>query len=302
MDPHATKFLWTGMRWNAAILLGRLTWVGVAFGLALLAAFFFDRFDPERAGGLPVRKQGRGRSLVGAGMAPSHPVDRTERPAHGSQRLTGYLTGLSRSGSLARPRTRLLGLVIAELRLLIRGHGWWWYVGAAGLFIGCLASPLDTARSGVILAAWIWPVLAWSQMGSREERYATGSLIFSSPRAVPRQLLASYLAGVLLAALTGGGLALHLLFAGEFTGLGAWAAGAFFIPALALALGVTTGTRKAFEAIYTGWWYVGPLHHIPGADFMGTTAQSSSPVRFLMAAGMLMLIAYAWRRGKLAYA
>jgi hypothetical protein len=196
----------------------------------------------------------------------------------------------------------LWGLVIAELRLLVRGHGWWWYVGAAGLFIGCLASPLDTARSGVIVAAWIWPVLAWSQMGSREERYATGSLIFSSPRAVPRQLLATYLAGVLLAALTGGGLALHLLFAGEFAGLGAWAAGAFFIPAMALALGVTTGTRKAFEAIYTGWWYMGPLHHIPGADFMGTTAQSSTPLRFLLAAGMLMLMAYAWRRGKLAYA
>jgi hypothetical protein len=170
------------------------------------------------------------------------------------------------------------------------------------LFIGCLASPLEVARSGVIVFAWLWPVLIWSQMGTREEQFSTGSLVFSAPRAVPRQLLALFVAGVLVAALTGGGLALRLIIAGDFAGLAAWDAGALFIPALALALGVTTGSRKFFEALYTAWWYVGPVHHICSADFMGTTAQSSTPAVYLAAAVVLVAAAYSWRKVRLAYA
>jgi hypothetical protein len=92
------------------------------------------------------------------------------------------------------------------------------------------------------------------------------------------------------------------LFARDVAGLAAWGAGALFIPALALALGVTTGTRKFFEALYTAWWYVGPLHHTPQVDFMGTTAQSSTPGSYLAAAVALVFIACTWRAVKLANA
>ena len=59
---------------------------------------------------------------------------------------------------------------------------------AGGLIVACLAAPLSASSGGVVLAAWIWPLLIWSQMGSREARYATGSLIFSAPHALQRQL------------------------------------------------------------------------------------------------------------------
>jgi hypothetical protein len=175
-------------------------------------------------------------------------------------------------------------------------------LGAAGLFIACVASPLGAARSGVIVVAWLWPVLVWSQMGTRETQFSTGSVIFSAPHAVPRQLLATFTAGVLLAALTGGGLALHLIIGADFTGLAAWATGALFIPALALSLGVASGSRKFFEALYTAWWYIGPLHHIRNLDYMGTTPESSTPARYLIAAIVLVLVAYSWRRVRLAWA
>jgi hypothetical protein len=142
-------------------------------------------------------------------------------------------------------------------------------------------------------------MLIWSQLGTREALFSTGSLIFSAPHAVPRQLLATYAAGVMVAVLTGGGLGIHLLIARDFAGLGAWAAGALFIPALALALGVMTGSRKFFEALYTAWWYVGPLHHTPKIDFMGTTPMSSTPGPYLAAAAALVLIAYVWRKVRL---
>jgi hypothetical protein len=295
-------FLWSGLIWTPALALSRAMLFAIAAALALVAAVFFDRFDPARAGWFTAKKAKK-ISGDGAGDMLPAPI-----PAAGFENQfvnvarphlsAAHLAPLLRTGA----HIRFFTLVRAEFRLMIRGHAWWWYTVAAGLFIACLASPLDAARSGVIVAAWIWPALIWSQMGTREAQYSTGSLVFSAPRPVPQQLLATYAAGVLVAIFAGGGLGLHLLFAREFAGLAAWAAGAMFIPALALALGVTTGTRKFFEALYTAWWYVGPLHHTPQIDFMGTTAQSSAPGGYLAAAAVLLFIACTWRAVKLASA
>jgi len=300
IKPTTKTFLWSGLIWTPALALCRAMLFAIAAALALVAAAFFDRFDPARALWFPAKKP---KKMSGAGevFPVAGPVAGYEQNFANVARphlSAAHLAPLSRTGA----HIRFFTLVRAELRLMIRGHAWWWYTVAAGLFIACLASPLDAARSGVIVAAWIWPALIWSQMGTREAQYSTGSLVFSAPRPVPQQLLATYAAGVLLAILAGGGLGIHLLIAGDFAGLAAWGAGALFIPALALALGATTGTRKFFEALYTAWWYVGPLHHLPQADFMGTTAQSSTPGGYLAAAAVLLFIACTWRAVKLASA
>ena len=299
---HSTTetFLWTGLHWTPALVLSRVTLFALAAVLALLAALFFDRFDPARASWFTARKPKRmleARETAAAQIA-ANSFEQSAADLPRPHLSASQLAPLLGTGS----RIRFFALVAAELRLLLRGHAWWWYAAAAGLFIACLFSPLDAARSGIIVAAWLWPALIWSQLGTREAQFSTGALIFSAPRAVPRQLLATYAAGVLVAALTGGGLALHLALARDFAGLIAWAAGALFIPAMALALGVATGSRKFFEAFYTAWWYVGPLHHIRNLDFMGTTPASSTPAAYLASAALLVLVAYCWRRVRLAYA
>ena len=281
-------FLWTGMEWNTTLLLSRGIWVGIAVLLALLAAILFDRFDPARE----IRFMGKRKSAVKAAAREEHAAA-TETRFSASQ-LTPVAKGAARS--------RIFSLAVAELKLMLQGQAWWWYLVAAGLFLGCVASPLPASRSGVILMAWLWPALLWSQMGTREARFATGQLIYSAQRAFPRQLFAMWLAGVALALLTGGGLGIRLLLARDFAGLAAWLTGVLFIPSLALALGVCTESRKPFEAIYIAWWYVGPLHHIPRVDFMGTTPQSSTPVFFLIFLAVLIAVAFSWRRTRLALA
>ena len=99
----------------------------------------------------------------------------------------------------------------------------------------------------------------------------------------------------------GAGVALRFTFAADWHSLVAWLAGALFIPSLALALGVWTNSSKAFEAIYTLWWYVGPAHHTPGLDFMGTSPASSQPGVYVAAAMILLAAAYWRRRQSLGY-
>ena len=57
---------------------------------------------------------------------------------------------------------------------------------------------------------------------------------------------------------------------GDMVGLIALLSGALFIPSLALASGVWSGTSKVFEILYMVIWYLGPLNKVPGLDFIGS--------------------------------
>jgi hypothetical protein len=140
--------------------------------------------------------------------------------------------------------------------------------------------------------------MVWSAMGSRESRFGTRSLLFSCANVLPRQLLACFLAGLTVAALAGAGAAVRLLLARSFAGLFAWAAGALFLPALALALGTLTGTGKPFEGLLTAIWYVGPMNHTPGLDFTGAASGPhtiSYALIYLALSAALLVSAYAIR-------
>jgi hypothetical protein len=286
-ERAAHTFLWDGIDWTARVFLMRLVWVGVALAFAYGASIFFHRFDPARSW------------LKRRSAAETTPqMTAAQEPAASPRGTAAHLSPLPQTRSGA-PFFRI---VAAELRLMLKGKRWWWYLVAAGLAITCVSAPFDAARGGVLVAAWLWPIFLWSPMGSREARHATDALIFSSARALSRQLPAVWFAGVLVALVAGGGIGVRLLLAGDHHGFAAWLAGAIFIPTLALALGIWSGGSKAFEAIYIVWWYIGPAHHIPGLDFMGATAASSNPVPYLVGSLALMAAAYLRRRARIAYA
>ncbi|MFZ0963792.1 MAG: hypothetical protein WAO35_23245, partial [Terriglobia bacterium] len=80
-------------------------------------------------------------------------------------------------------------------------------------------------------------------------------------------------------------------------GLLAWAAGVLFIPSLALALGVWSGTSKFFEGLYTALWYVGPINRVPGLDFTGSYGgPQAGHYAFLYLGVAAMLVAAAFLR------
>lgn len=159
--------------------------------------------------------------------------------------------------------------VSRELRLALQGLKWWWFAVAAGLLIAQFVAPLEISRGPLLAVAWIWPTLIWSAMGAREKRFDTRALLFSSACFLPRQLLACLAAGFVVAPLTGSGTGLRLLAARDFSGAAAWLAGAFLLPSAAVFLGVISGTSKCFDGLYVALWYIGPMNHTRGLDFIG---------------------------------
>jgi hypothetical protein len=268
----AERLRWPGVDWNLDTVALRGAWLLVAFAIVALAALIFDRFDATRFA--MGRKPKTGSALPGQ---TGEVLSSSARPA-GTVHLTPVPPS-ARSGGFAQ-------LCAAELRLALAGVRWWWFVVALGLLVAESLAPLDAARGPLLAVAWLWPVLIWSAMGTREERFGTRALLFSSPGILTRQLPACFVAGISIAMIAGGGVAARLLLTGQASAFLGWLAGAIFLPSMALGLGVVSGSGKAFEAILTVLWYIGPMNHVPGLDFTGT---SSGPLamRYAVIYGLL---------------
>ena len=272
-------FVWDGVKWSVDIVLRRLFWVGAALGLTLISSLFFHRFDPSRESPKRKRRQPVDSVAVETGVRALSPAVPTP------PQITTF-------GTRETSEINVFGrIVLAELRLMLKGLPCWWYLIAIGLAIASLLSPLDIARQYLLPAAWVWPMLLWSAMGNREERNQTNQLVFSAAHPLRRQLPATLLAGWIVAVLAGSGLGMRLALTGQWGAFSAYCAGAAFIPSLAMALGTWSVSNKLFEVIYILLWYAGPMSGVAFLDYMGVTnnAVATGMPLYYMAVTILLL-------------
>jgi hypothetical protein len=265
-------FSFAGLHWSAADVLERLLWFAVALGIVAAAALLFDRFAK------PAHSSARQRSNALAARWQSV-AERYTAPVIDA--LCGNDFG---------------SIVLAEFRLLVRGLSFWWYVVAASLWIVQLFAD-GASQSLLIGIAWIWPMLQWSQLGTRETVCATEQLVYPTLHPIRRQFLAQWFAGVLLALLTAGGSLAHWTVTGNLAGIEGVFAGAVFVPTLAIACGALSGTTRLFEILYLVLWYVGPMNRTT-FDF----TQGAYAPEFTLASFVLFAVAVSARKLRLQYA
>ena len=124
-------------------------------------------------------------------------------------------------------------------------------------------------------------------------------MTFSSALPLWRQIPGQWLAGFIVTLLMASGAIARLAMDGDLTALLAVISGAIFIPSLALASGVWSGTSKLFEILYMAIWYIGLFNHaIPELDFVGTTG-NGYPEFFLPLSLALILAAFIGRARQL---
>jgi hypothetical protein len=274
--PRGATFVYDGVSWTGLILLGRLMWVGAALVLAAVAAVFFDRFDPTREGLRVPQKGGRAQKEVSSQPEPS--------PTPGLLPAPATLTSLPATRRVRWPAL-LAQTVLSELRLMVKGSRWWWYVVAGGLSLAALVSPVDRTHQIWLPLAWIWPLLIWSPLGNRAARHRMEPIVLSAAYPLRNQIAAAWLAGLIVALATASGAVLCLLVAGQWSALLALSVGAAFVPALALVLGVWSRSSKLFEVVYLVLWYVGPMNGTLPLDYLGATdaaVANSTPLVYLL--------------------
>jgi hypothetical protein len=287
--PVQGTFYWSGLHWTPGLIAIRLSWIAISAAFAALAGLIFNRFDTPAASVGGGSRLGRLFSRPGGSAAA-----RVGEPAA----LAAVPTPrqLSPLGEWSY-RPRFGRLLLAELRLLLKGQRWYWYAGVLLIALGTFLAPPEELRQGWLVAAAIWPVFIWSQLGMRENRWRAEQLVFSAPRPL-WLLLASWLGGVVLSGLITSGAVVRWLIIGDTPGLLAWVGFILFVPSLALLLGVLSGSSKLFEVVYLVLWYLGPLNRLPELDFTGVLPEGlarSNPL-LLAAAGLGLLAAAVFSR------
>jgi ABC-type transport system involved in multi-copper enzyme maturation permease subunit len=270
-------FNWPGLAWTPGLVAEQWLWAVVGLGLVLLSAAWFARFDPSREGLRRARRKTE-EAEEGESSAPRKLFPRIALPS-----LSPFVSKLAQTNPF-------LGVLFAELRMLLNGRRWWWWAITIGLNFAILSSPLSETMEYLLPIAWLWPLAILSEMGNRERKNNTSQMVFASARPVLRQLPAAWLAGVLATALLVIAGAVFFLSNGDLPGLAGWAGAVVFVPTLALALGVFSSGSRVFEVVYVLWWYIGPLQKTQGLDFT-----NGAPQVYLLAAAGLLLLSMFWR-------
>jgi hypothetical protein len=287
VDPHATLnsveigaggerarhlFTFHGFLFTGDDVAGRLMWFAVALGVVAVAALIFDRFSKPARSAEHAKRNGVAARWQAALARVSGPV----------------IDALFSSDFGA--------IVLAELRLLVSGLSFWWYAVAAGFWIFQLFADAK-GQSIAVGLAWIWPMLAWSQLGTREAVCATEQFIYPTLHPIRRQFVAQLFAGVLLAVAAAGGSLVHWAAASNLNGIEGILVGAIFVPTLALACGALSGTTRLFEIAYLVLWYLGPMNRTT-FDF----TQGAYAPGFALAALVLFVLAIGARQIRLQHA
>jgi hypothetical protein len=277
VDEPLTPFPWDGFTVDGGLIGSRLLVLVIALALALLPSLWFGRFDPARTAGGGVRRTGAVARVREQGMAPAYapatvPVRAAEPSGAGARRPAPALPGTA----VTTGGPRLARLLAGEVRILVGGLSPWWWLGAAVLTVAGLALPDRALVTGLVLpAAWIWPVLVWSRLGSQQVENGLEGLLGACP-APGRRLLAEWGAGVVLSAALGAAPLVRMVAAADGPGIAAWAAGALFVPSLAVFLGVVCRTHRVFQALYLPLWYL-VMNGVAGLDFMGSVREDGVP-------------------------
>ena len=273
-------FVWNGIEWTPAMILGRFSFFIVGLVLAVAASAFFDRFDPSRS--KPRRTK------TPASDSPE-PVSTPQTSTHSVS-----LTPLNHAAN----RFRFFPVLQAELKLMLKGQRWWWYAIALIIIVNGFVHDAKIVREIVLPIAWVWNMLLLSPLGNREARDNIQQLTFSYASPLWRQLPAQWLAGLVIMLAMSSGAIVNFILNNEMNSLLALVAGAVFVPSLALALGVWSGTSKVFEIVYITLWYVGPMNRVQEVDFIGSSGMSN-PMTFLLLSFILIAAAFIGRKTQL---
>ena len=268
-------FSWEGISWNLELFLPRLQWIGLALVALIIARFAFGRFDPSN---LKSAKKAKAKKVKAQKAGQKQQMVASKTAAISYSDLGPVKTGFS-----------LISMILVELRLSLKSMHWSWHLIMLGLLALQTFLPSEYAIAYALPVAWIWPIAIWSSIGTRNKRFGTSHLLLSCPSPVGRQLVSAWISGVLIALAASSGIIVRFLLAGQLQQVLTLLIGALFVPTLASFLGALSSSRKLFEILYLGLWYMGPLNGLPQLDFIGVTGPGSWPLFLFLTLAMLPL-------------
>ena len=133
--------------------------------------------------------------------------------------------------------------------LLRKGPRWFWLINLAGLAASCLM-PLHIAHQYALPAMWFLQVNRWADIATKEKNYRTYYFTYTSFEPLKRLLTAQVAAAIVLAITFATPVIARYAISGNYLSVIAIIAGAIFIIALSVSMGIITGGKRLFEIAF----------------------------------------------------
>jgi hypothetical protein len=244
-------FVWQGIEPTIQHLWGVLPLLFICVSCFILAFIFFDRFSQNS---IPENK-------------PTSWLSTTFKT-----KLGGLLDRILVAVTKHFAFTRLLRL---ELKLILKGHSVYWFIGLLVLNIMQLFISHSLLISLVLPISWLWCVVVISQLGQLEKQANTLELLTYSKQSAILPSLACYSAACILLVLASMGSLVRFTGSAEWLLLAQVIIAISFTVSLAYFCGALTGTKRMFEVLYPALWYIGPIQTALYVDFFGVNSQAS---------------------------
>ncbi|MEE8294735.1 MAG: hypothetical protein V3R64_03400 [Sphingomonadales bacterium] len=268
IDVPLVTFEWSGFPLDAGIWLNSLYATAFALTLLIISLLVFrHRFEGLNLGNLIKKKS---KKPIANGVNPS-------------ATLTPLGTFKSHFGALQ--------LLRGEMRLMFRSHHLAWYGGVILLIVLSQTLNMQQVTTIILPLTALWGTLIFSQMGCRDFKNHTEVLVGCTIYGESLRLAAGWLAGVFLQLTLFSGLFARFYLEGQLNSIPILLVAALFIPALAISLGRITSSSRTFEFLFMLLLYIGPIDHVPGFDFLGTSVATTPPpvMSFLSATFILVM-------------
>jgi hypothetical protein len=270
-------FTYENIKWKASFVVSRVAWIAISLALVYLASMFFHRFDLKERASRKSKKEKNEPSVISDSAQ--------------SIRVSMLPALLSAHG--------IGPFIKTELRLLYRkGSYWFWIVNAGGM-AALLFAPITVAHQFILPALWFLQVTRLSDLSAKEKMNGLHHFTYASFQPLRRLLSSQIIAGVILLVLLAAPLIVRLMLNGDIISVLSISAGAVFIVASAVCLGILTGGKKLFEILFFLLAYCN-MNRIPFTDYFGglETNLTHLVVTSLVSAGLL-IIGYTFRNYEL---
>lgn len=252
-NEKITTFVWNGVTWNDEFLISRLAWFIISLLITLISVVVFNRFKESIHSKINSKK-----NISNNQVANKYRLEKLPD-----------ISTIKRNQSI-----NLLQIVCGELKIMLRGHTVWWYLGAVIIMV---LTPFVTSEESLkwISLSMLLPMSVWSQMGNRDKSCGTLEIVGASCSSILKWM-ATWLSGVIIAILMSSGIFIRVVLLSEWNYLVSWITGIVFIPTLALVLGSTSRNGRLFEAIFITLMYFGPINDMWKFDFMGLSSDNAA--------------------------
>jgi hypothetical protein len=239
-------FVFEGIQWQPAFIASRFIWIGFSLLLIWISAKFFHRFDVKEK--ISTKKKRSPAANISSGL------------------ITGDIK-LSALPAIT-PAYGILPFIKTELLMLLRkGSKWFWLVNAGGMIVLVFA-PLSIAHQIVLPILWFLQVSRWSDLATKEKTNRMHYFTYAAYQPVKRLLVSQIAAGIILAVALSFPLIIRYSVSGGFIHALDILAGAVFIVAFAVCLGILSGGNKLFEILFFVLTY-SAVNGIPFMDYFG---------------------------------